>query len=388
MERIKTILQDRFFWTLLFCVVYLVGFSQVSRRLGLAFWQPANPFLHNLYVFEHRPERADIVFLGSSRGQTGILPSVIEEEVFRETGTTTRVFNLSQAGGGIRSEHLVLRDVLKDEKRPSILILEVHSLGFSSNSPLINNIYFKYFATQADILRSYDTSVSVCGIGPRAQGFIRDASNLLWMVAKNPWQPDARAQLARIESHKGAIPFPVEKDPNRMTPEERELAQQIKETNLRHVQWLAKEVPYEIEGVADRAFRDIISVCRGRGIHLIILCLPVRLDVMTKPEYREYQKFLPYITNVCGEEHIRFFNLQEENIALTPEDFWDRTHVNKVGAAVLSRYIAREIILPARNMLSPTSTRARLTIVSGRSPSQMCLLTQSGPHSAFPSQSR
>ena len=348
----KNPLSNKLLATSIFCLLILIALGLLSRRLGLTFWQPANPFLHNLYVFQHMPETPEIVFVGTSKGQAGILPVVIEKEILLKTGEDHDVFNLTQAGAGIRANHLVLRDILKGDKTPKLLILEVHDLGFNSNSPLINNIYFQYFASQRDILLSFDRSIFVSGVSPRAQGFIRDAANLFWLVTNNPWQSQSREHLEEIASNGGAIPFPVETDKSKMTPEELALTKKIEKANMRHVKWLGKQVKYEIEGVADRRFRDLIALCKERNIPLIIIHLPVQLELFDDFKYRNHLIFIEYVTRVCEQEGIKFIDLQNRNIAVGKDGFWDRIHLNEVGATTVSKYLAGKVVVPELEALS------------------------------------
>ena len=102
---------------------------------------------------------------------------------------------------------------------------------------------------------------------------------------------------------------------------------------------------YEIEGVADKAFRQFIRICDKRQIRLIVLNMPVHVEFMETYSKDEYSDFIKYMTTICEKEGIDFFNLQECD-GLDYSHFKDPIHLNRKGAELISRYIAKEILLP------------------------------------------
>lgn len=336
----KRIFANKFFWTVTSCLLYFFLFSLLSRLLGLSFWQPDNESTLNLYAFQHSLERPDVVVMGSSRAYAGLSPSIIERQVFQKTGKRIRAFSIAQRGGAIRTDRVIIRDVLKGKKRPGLILLGVDTRGFNSNNHIQDEIYFKYYATQRDIL-SEDGSITLAELGWRAQGFIRDTSNLLRLVESSPWQSDHKEQLALLTKHHGAIP--VERSVADLDGEELALMKSrlfsVRGEELKR---------YEIEGVADHAFKSIISLCDERNIKLVVVNMPVHPEFMDIYRNDERSRFLEYIVPACEHAHVEFANLQEE-VALDDTEFWDLGHVNKYGAEIIGRYITEELLLPEMN---------------------------------------
>jgi hypothetical protein len=326
----------------------------LSRLSGLSFWQPDNPFALNLYVFQHSRERPDVVILGSSRARMGILPPVIERTVCRETGMRLTAFNLAQLGSGIRTSHRILRDILSMRKPPRFLVLEVFPGQFNSDSLFLNNTYFKYFASQLDILFSLDRRVLGDGMGPRACGLVRDASNLIGLATRNPTQQRYRNQLEFAAAQGGAFPLPTAENMNRLSHEELARLRQMGDVGARHVDWFQPEDRYTINGAADRAFRDSLSLCKKQGIQMLVISLPILGDPEQPHGDRNYEQFIEYITETCDREQVKFRDLQDK-VVLQKGDYWDASHVNKNGALIISEYVADEILLPEMTTLREES---------------------------------
>lgn len=350
----KKILNCKFLWITVNYLLVFVILSFISRALGLSFWQPANTFVLNLYVFQQQSEPPDVVLLGSSRVHTGFLPTVMEKEIYRKTGKQVDVFNLAQSGGGIKTNHLVLRDVLKGEKTPRIILLE----AMEFNSVFHDNVYFEYFAAQRDILLSVNKSILVEGIRPRVRGFVRDASNLLRLVTENPMCREYRRQLDIVKSHKGAIPMPVVHDKSKMTQEELDVVNRLSNAAGHYVNWVKSDVE---PPAVDKYWEKFIYLCEKRNIRLIILTVPTRPGLVDVPDNADHARLFRYFEQADRRRNVRFVVLDEQKLNLTKEDFWDFNHLNSKGAEIVSRYIAEEILVPEIQNMIPGESRAPRT---------------------------
>jgi hypothetical protein len=345
-KAVKTLLVNKFLGTLIWCLLCLVASSSLSHALGLSFWQPDNPFLLNLYFFQNASEHPDVVFLGSSRARFGIKPEIVEDEVFRQTGRRIRSFNLAQLWGGVRTNHLVIRDILTGDRRPDLIVLELFPMALDSNSALANNVFYQYFAGQRDIVFSRDRSLFLGPVGPRAQGFVRDASNLLWLLTENPLQSQYREHMVTIAGRQGFLPLPVQNETEQMSRSDQERMDRMQKMNISYIAWVAEQASYSIEGIADRTFRDIISLCNERGIRLVVVNMPIHPAKLKVFHYEQYLRCIDYLTYTCRDAKIRFVNLQDSDIPLDENDFWDRTHLNRIGAGTVSEHIGRNVVAP------------------------------------------
>ena len=312
----------------------MILFGLISRIGGLSFWQPDNTTVLSIYAFQHSSQSADIVLLGSSRVMRGLSPLVMEREIFRRTGKRLCIFNLGQSAGFIRISYVILRDVLKGDKTPKFIVLGVDTRGLNSNNDLDQH-YFKYYATQSDILGLLIRSKFVGKDDPRLQGFLRSTSNLMWLAGKNPFQAEFQEELASLTASKGFIP--------RVGMSLVGMKDKAKKGRIRKAKrrLLAN---YAIGAENDRAFRLFMSLCKKRGVGLLVLNMPVHADFMSAYDDNQYEKFLKYVNDICARHNVRFVNLQDESLPLNDGDFADYDHLCINGAEKVSKYLVDEVM--------------------------------------------
>ena len=330
----RRFLSKKFFWTITSVFLYIFLFSLVSRIFGLSFWQPDNTSVFSIYAFQHSAETADIVLLGSSRVMRGLSPLVMGKEIFRRTGRRQCIFNLGQSAGFIRISYVILRDVLKGKRTPKLIVLGVDTRGLNSNNDLGHH-YFKYYASQLDILGFLIEADFFGREDPRLQGTLRNASSLLWLVGRNPFQSKYREQLASLTESKGFVPRDGKGLVHMNENERRRRIDHVRERLL---------ADYAIEEENDRAFRLFISLCKKRGIRLIVVNMPVHPDFMRAYDDNQYETFLKYVDGICAQHGIRFVNLQNEPIPLDDGDFGNYDHLSTEGAEKVSTYLAGEAL--------------------------------------------
>jgi hypothetical protein len=266
---------------------------------------------------------------------------LVRDEIYRKTGRALEIYNLGLNHALIRINYTLLRDVLTGRKRPTILLLGVEAWGFNFNQQ-VSNIYFKYYASQRDIVLSLDRSLGMKGVDARARGFIRDTSNLLWLVKRNPWQRRYQEQTEALINNRGGsyggadLPLPD------LPPSDRALLKREVRKMFR------KELlaDYDIEGASDRTFRRFISLCRERDIKLVVLNLPIHPHTLKVYEGNAYRRFTAYVAGACEDEGVRFFDMQEFSDVLDDSHFCDYVHMSTKGSHVFSRHIANTIVLP------------------------------------------
>ena len=151
-----------------------------------------------------------------------------------------------------------------------------------------------------------------------------------------------------IAENEGGTPLPVEEGGTEdLNEEDRALLAQMETMRSRHLQWAeAEPAGFVPQGPADKTFRKFIALCRERGIRLVVIHMPIRPDMLKEFRYDQYLQFVSYVTVTCRDEDVKFVNLQDSWIPLQKDDYWDRTHVNRRGAAILSRDIAQDIVIP------------------------------------------
>src|SRR5262249_34393169 len=81
--------------------------------------------------------RPDVLLMGSSRILFGLHPEILQREIAASTGQTLEVQNLGFLGGGIDLNYLVLKNVIRDDKKPSLIVyglVEAELLDFVTDA--------------------------------------------------------------------------------------------------------------------------------------------------------------------------------------------------------------------------------------------------------------
>lgn len=328
----------------------------------MSFWQPSNESTLNIYAFQHLARKADVIFLGSSRIRYGISSMVVEREFFRQTGHEINVFNLGQWAGCIRTSYVVLRNVLKEEKRPKVVILEVADFGFEANNADLEDIYLKYYATPSDIIFSSHGLFAQGKLGPSTHGLLRDAVNLFRLPLRNPWQEKYREKLELLRTRGGSDVLFEELN---LSNVEKALRDSIEDRRARYT--IADAKKYKIAEDCQDAFGRFISLCHSRGIGLALIIMPLHANSYENPTDGETSTFEKYIARICQREGIEFLRLRDE-IALDDDMYWgDYTHLSDRGAELASVCIAQRILIPkASSLTTNQETRCKLSALPGK----------------------
>lgn len=101
--------------------------------------------------------------------------------------------------------------------------------------------------------------------------------------------------------------------------------------------------PVATEEVMDEANYEGLSSmarrCRAHGIRFVFVQAPIRQDILTQKDKAFLQdKHWPRIAQICADQEAFFYNFHGR-LPVSEADFADSTHLNRNGAAKLSRAI-------------------------------------------------
>lgn len=339
MERMMKILKCKFLWTVVSCFCSFFLFSSLLSALGVSYLQADHIESLNLYYLQHYDENLDVLIMGSSTVQTGVHPIVLEEEVLEADGTRIVAFNSGQFGGNVLICTEILKDYLGWNRQPPKLIVFGADIHRFSAKGFGKGLYFKYYANQMEILASPKEALISGNFGAMAHGFLRDTSNLLWFVKRSILPDEKSETVGMLIWSKGAVicERSIDDIPRTYTADGR---------HVRIARWNNFLADYEIADEADKAFRDFIALCKKENIKIVVVNMPMHTKIIEPQNLDAYDTYVEYLVKTCGRSNIRFVNLQEEIDTLGDEEFLNYGHLNRKGAEIVSKYIARNVVIP------------------------------------------
>jgi len=315
--------------------------------LRITYWTPfENHHALRIFAYQHEMPRADILFLGTSRIRTAVMPAVIEKALSSRLGRDVSTYCLGQDSSTAYTSWLVLDDAVAAHGPPEMIVLEVFPASLNSNHHHVARD-LRYYSSISEIVRAARWIDSRDRLSAAAGGSFRGFSSLVLYGSRWLYARDFESDLARHRRRKGA------QFPRTITRQHRRLSDL--DANQRHA-LLDDAVPYarkhymghfEVGGAPEAGFRAIIDLARTRGIPLVLVDPPVIPDyreaVCSPEENAEYRETLD---RALRDPRPSLVEADLSGLELTEDDFLDLTHLNPWGASKFSRYVAREILLP------------------------------------------
>lgn len=327
----------------------LAGTTEALRWVHLQFWEPwtCKPAL-NLHVFQREEGPFDVVFLGPSTLQRGILPEVLGPALDEAMGRPVRFFSLSQPGPKFRTYRTIARDLLRGDHAPKLTVLIVGGELFLE-TPQTED-YFRYYAALQDLLLhpgdfGLDDLGSAAG---RARAATYGKAALAGAVRGIPtlWQwlgefVMGREFHERCEELRRSRGFPELGWDIRYPEAEWRARMKARLAWYRQVQ---RHV--DLKGREARAFEETLEVLEDRHLPTLVVnnvTAPITQDVR---ESEVYHRILRFYEEACARHGAEFLDLDKASLAPPLRMFNDPYHPNREGAAALSPRWARGVLAP------------------------------------------
>jgi hypothetical protein len=329
-----------------FLVVIIAG-DALSWGLGAKYFTPLS-HRRTLKVWTYQQEglEADILYLGTSKIRSAVIPQEIDEELSTALGRDVNSFCLAQQGSSCFANWMLLRDVVASNGEPSVIVLELSAQSVNANhGNLARGI--QYFAETPDLIRSIPWLDS--GKRRRAASAVpfRGITNLVALGMRPIYENDLRRVLNRVSRGRGAQYFPGSaKAYERIS----DLSSAERTIALQNAVTIGRSSPmtrYEVGGAPGWAFDSICRFARSRSIPLVVFDTPNVKDIEGSLVIRsEADQFHRFVEGYSDRPGIQWLTVDAETLNLTDSDFRDFTHLHPDGATKFSRYLAAEVLLP------------------------------------------
>lgn len=331
----------------------------VVEATGLRFLQPAaDESIQTLEAFRAAQLRVDVALLGSSRVRRAFTVPVLEKELSRVLGRPVTAFNLGVQAGIVTAAYIVARDLLDAEHRPAVILLGLGARSLSSNSPRYPRT-IRHLLAPGDLLGPLGPRLSsVTELGAVPLAAVRAPSTLLqsWrLLFEDERQAAILARGGSVylpDSTAARVALPVSTaglEALRTAAGGDAHVTALSARSARRAALLRDRllVDFDPRGRATVALDRLASLCRERGVRLVVVNLPVT-ERFAAAAYAngEYGVYLEHLRAWCAREKVPFVDANVAPLRPAPFLFEDGDHLSRVGATIFSRAMARDVLAP------------------------------------------
>jgi hypothetical protein len=302
--------------------------------------------LGRVALYHHLAGPLDVVLMGSSRVQCDLDSTLLMNRAQAALGRTPGVLNLGLAGATPQANYWLLKNVIRPDKQPSLLIYGTSEYEFNPNGGRIPSWnYADELATVADYgqafpdaTRSLDAQMAfllgrvwhLFRYRERLHDILLDVS-----AADAPEGAERSAQELY-----GFLPLNHE-----MRPVDVRKIREVYTGRPGHLQ------DYTVAGYQAARFEQLLALAQARGIRVIVINMPITTIQEGFLSPADYAAYRAYLRDVTSRFQIPFYDYNDHALWQEPTDFADPNHMNRIGAKKLSQRVSQEVVLPALEAL-------------------------------------
>lgn len=291
---------------------------------------------HNVFAYQQSRLQADVLLFGSSHTRDGIIANQLVEDLAARGQPGVEVFDLSQPGGSLLTTGITLRKVIASNGCPALVAAEVSPANLNkihnredlppSQAGLAEfSIFFPEFS-QAGPLNDY--------MGAQLHG--------LQQLFERLAHPPERELIADAFARRGSFHAGGAAEPRRQRALSPGWVRRGRDLYL-HRYW----ADYTIGVSQTRALERVLALAKGCSAELLLYRMPNL--AMHHPDDIESVE-TPYadlIESFAADNAVAYANLQWVDLGLRRKHFKNAGHLNALGAAIATRHLAQQWIVPA-----------------------------------------
>lgn len=310
--------------------------------------------LYTAYLAAFGPP--DVLIVGSSRSLQGIDPATLQAELAQQGYPNVRVYNFSVNGATAQVVDVMVRQVLRPDQLPDLIIWGDGSRAFNSGrtdatySQIIASegyqrlqqgdrpIPYKAFASQSALLcRNLDDgSIHPSHTGISCDRLISEPSRLRrWerdrLVLQRRWVEQYGDGLNRLGFHVVTDVF----NPSRYYQHYPRVPGAY-DSNY---------VPFQLEGVQTTATIRLSQYLQRQNIPLVVVNLPLADEYLDAYRQQRELQFRRHMIQLAQQQGFVFRDLSQAGLSRN-SNFADPSHLNINGARAVATYLAQDAALP------------------------------------------
>jgi len=333
--------------TLLLLALLLVGLDGLLR-VGIEPWvyadKVAAPSVLWRLALYHATAPPDVLIMGSSRVQLGLSPVLMGQTLTQAGLPPTRILNLGLKLGTPQANLWLLKNVIRADKQPKVIIYGAAEYEFNANIGLPHDYdYTNELATLADYGAAFPD--------PRQRidaqlGFLLGRASYLvryHQAIRDEWE--ASDALPPTTNAAGLPPDPYGFVPSEILMNAASNGRMRGEYVDAPGWGLLRD--YQVGGQGVARFAEFLHLAQARGIRVILVNMPIARVHETFLAPAAYASYRAYLQATAARYGLAYYDYNRHELWPEPQDWQDTNHLNSWGAAKFSPLLAREALLPA-----------------------------------------
>lgn len=306
---------------------------------------------------------ADVGFVGSSRMLNAVVMPDLHRELSMVLDRPVSVANYALPGANADEVAAVVRLILRQEKRPKILVygvtpkqLAAANYDLDKRATLWSLSDWRRERAQTD------------------EALFRVLPDVIRNEIENVYRTFAYRKIVSVRIgeavlNRSRIPCPIngelskyfDRQPNRSLITHPALPRMVKKYFKRRM----TGDEYLMGGVQTNCMEEVIRLTREAGVELIFVELPQSRILLNHYPGDSYNRFVAEVSRIATAHDVRFVRTRDLVIDFRGADFADFSHLNLPGAKRLSSVLAGRVLIPALRKLynedspDPTIPRSR-----------------------------
>jgi hypothetical protein len=330
-------------------LLLLLVVLDVITRVALEPLVLSDPFerdrtLWHVALYHQTPAPVDVLVMGSSRVQLGLSPVLMMNELKTQFQQPVHILNLGMKLATPQANYWMLKNVVQPDKQPRVIIYGAAEYEFNEylNLPPTYD-YRDELATLSDYSQAF----------PDPTQRIDDQVSFL---LGRPWYLFRMRNVIRSavteRDDPGASSWPggIKEDPYGFVP-----ADGVMDAGaIARMRGLYVNAPgwgllknYTIGGPMVTRFEQFLQLAKDRGIHVIVLNMPVAKVHETFLPPAAYAAYRAYLQQTAAKYGMTYADYNNHALWQEPQDFRDTNHLNNRGAAKLSPMVTDQMLAPA-----------------------------------------
>jgi hypothetical protein len=276
--------------------------------------------------------KPDILITGSSRSLQGIDPAALEEALAEQGHPGLKVYNFGINGATAQVMSLLLRQILKPEQLPRLIIWGDGSRAFNSGRP--DRTYTQILASAGyQRLAKGDYPIPSRTTDWEIPTFVTTANKSLAGAVATITPTDS---IASDLSEQGFQTVTDEYDPSSYYRRFPRVAGQY-DNNYEN---------FTLGGEQTKATIEIAQFARKHDIKLVFVNLPLARDYLDTARRNYEARFQQHMWQLAARQSFMFRDLSQQPELTLNQFFADPSHINQHGARAVAFYLAADKTLP------------------------------------------
>lgn len=302
----------------------------------------------------------DILIIGSSRGLQGVDPKVLNQVLAAQGKSGLKIFNFGVNGATAQVVDFIVRQLLIPDKLPKLIIWADGARAFNNGRPdrtftaIANSPGYRGLATGTRPVLAPGPEVSEgCAILPNSDSKSAAIERFPELLENPDQSKSFLGQITIAETPDNILAFRNTSelinaiDVHGFLPVNTRFNPNIYYQRIPRVagRYDGDYANFSLGGKQETALASLVAFTREKKVPLVFVNLPLTNDYLDSDRERYEKQFRQFMQRQAREKGLIFRDLNISALSRN-EFFADPSHLNRFGAAAVSRQLGRDKQIP------------------------------------------